>query len=273
MMTWVRTGDNVVAFQPTRQPAVIIEHLNVRRGSRLVLHDVGFTIPAGAITVIVGPSGAGKSTLLGVLNGVIPATAGHILLGGLGPLDAPGVLREHCRQTAMVFQEHALIDRLTALDNVRLGLADRRNPLSLLPWPRGFRRAAAEALADVGLLHRARERVGRLSGGERQRIGLARALVRRPRLLLADEPFASVDPVLVEHFSRALRQRVVDRGVTLVIVLHQMHTARALADRIIGLADGRVRFVGAPHEFDAAAEFRLFHSSATNREKNGCSNA
>lgn len=194
-------------------------------------------------------------------------------MSGLGLLDTPGVLREHCRQTATVFQEHALIDRLTALDNVLLGLADRRNPLSPFPWPHAFRRAAAVALADVGLLHRATERVGRLSGGERQRVGLARALVRQPRLLLADEPFASVDPVLADRFSSMLRRLVVDRGVTLVIVLHQMHTARILADRIIGLADGRICFIGAPHEFDAAAESRLFHTTATKREKNECSNA
>lgn len=265
--------ENVVAFQPVRRSAVSIDDLSVSRGQRVVLQEISCAMPAGMITAIVGPSGAGKSTLIGALNGLIPAADGTIIVSGLGRLTAPGVMRKHCRQTATVFQEHALIDRLSALDNVLLGLADNRHPLSLLPWPRALQRRAAEALASVDLLHRAAERVGRLSGGERQRVGLARALVRQPRLLLADEPFASVDPALVQRFAGMLRRLVVERGVTLVIVLHQMETARTLADRIIGLVDGRIRFNGSPREFDATAEFRLFHASPTKREKNGCRNA
>jgi len=258
-MAAVPIREDVAALIPERRPAVVLDGVTVRRGGRTVLRGISGTIPAGAVTAIVGPSGAGKSTLLGALNGLIGLSSGSITVGGLGRIDHPPTLREHRRRTATVFQEHALIDRLTALDNVLLGLADRRHPLSLLPWPRELRRRAAEALADVGLLHRAAERAGRLSGGERQRIGLARALVRRPTLLLADEPFASVDPALAWQLGRALRDAVSRRGATLVIVLHQIEAARGLSDRIIGLADGRVAFAGPPRDFDGPAQRRLFH--------------
>lgn len=241
------------------QPALVITAATICRGERSVLRNIDCQIPAGAVTAIVGPSGAGKSTLLGALNGLLSLAAGTITVADLGRLDHPAVLREHRRRTATVFQEHALIDRLSAIDNVLLGLADQRHPLSPLPWPRRLRRRAAEALAEVGLLHYAAERVGRLSGGERQRVGLARALARQPRLLLADEPFASVDPTLVSRLSRDLRLAVVRRGVTLIIVLHQIEMARVLADRIIGLAEGGIRFDGSPQDFDSAAQASVFH--------------
>lgn len=269
MKTADALSNNVLTFSPSHPIAVVIDAVDVRRGHRTVLRDVGFFIPRGSVTVIVGPSGAGKTTLVGVLNGLIRPFAGTVALPGLGRLDHAHVLQAHRQQTATVFQEHALIDRLSALDNVLLGLADQRHPLSLLPWSRVQRTRAALALKEVGLLHRAFDRAGRLSGGERQRVGLARALVRKPRLLLADEPFASVDPGLVGELSDAFRQAVDDHGVTLVIVLHQIATARAIADRIIGLADGRVQFNGPVHEFDEHAEDRLFFNSPSKTDKKG----
>jgi len=173
-------------------------------------------------------------------------------------MDGPAALREHRHRTATIFQDHALIDRLSAIDNVLLGLADQRHPLSPLPWSRAHRLRAAQALDEVGLLHRAWQRTAQLSGGERQRVGFARALVRRPRLLLADEPFASVDPSLVRHLSQDLRLAVLRSGMTLVIVLHQIETALAMADRIVGLADGTVAFSCRPQDFDTAAQARIF---------------
>ena len=270
MIATLRIGDNVVPFQPLRRPAITLDGVSVRRGRRLVLREIACTIPAGAITAVVGPSGAGKSTFLGLLNGLIPPVDGSVQVTGLGRLGEAAVLLEHRRRTATIFQEHALIDRLTALENVLLGLADRRHPLSPLPWSVEHRRGAAVALAHVGLLQRAHDRAGRLSGGERQRVGFARALVRRPRLMLADEPFSAVDPTLVRHLGDVLRRAVAADGVTVVIVLHQIELARALADRILGLADGRLRFIGPPHDFDAAAEARVFCTNSTTKEKEGC---
>lgn len=253
--------DNVVPFQSGWRPAIALDGVSVHRGRRLVLRDIACTIPAAAITAVVGPSGAGKSTLIGLLNGLFPAQEGSVEIIGLGRLDQTTVLQAHRLRTATIFQEHALIDRLTAMENVLLGLADRRHPLSLLRWTADHRRRAAVALRQVDLLQRAHDRVGRLSGGERQRIGVARALVRRPRLLLADEPFAAVDPALIRHLGATLRRAVAAEGITLVIVLHQIDLARSLADRIFGIADGRLRFIGSPLEFDATAEKRLFRMS------------
>jgi phosphonate transport system ATP-binding protein len=240
--------------------ALVLTGISVRRGDSAVLHDIDLAFPAGRITAIVGRSGVGKSTLIATLNGLIRPETGTIAVPGIGKIDDPTALREHRRRTATIFQDHALIDRLSALDNVLLGLADQRHPLSLLPWSEDFRRRAAQALDEVGLLQRANARTSTLSGGERQRVGIARALVRRPSLLLGDEPFASVDPALVRQMSAEFRSLVARNGLTVVLVLHQLETARLLADRIVGLVEGRVGFVGPPGRFDAEAEARIFPS-------------
>lgn len=190
----------------THPAAVALDRLTVRRGGRDILRDISLSFAEGTITAVVGPSGVGKTTLMGCLNGLLPAAAGTVVVAGAGRLDNAKALREARRHTATVFQDHALIDRLPAIDNVLLGLADSRHPLSPLPWPQALRRRAAQALDEVGLLGRATARTAHLSGGERQRVGIARALVRRPRLLLGDEPFASVDP------ARAMRQSDVAEG-------------------------------------------------------------
>ncbi|WP_454918080.1 phosphonate ABC transporter ATP-binding protein [Xanthobacter sediminis] len=244
------------------RPALTIEGLTVARGGRPVLHSISTTFAEGTITAVVGPSGVGKTTLMNVLNGLVLPQAGRVAVEGLGGLGEPGVLREMRRRTAMVFQDHALIGRLPAIDNVLLGLADMRHPLSLLPWPRAMRERAALALADVGLLARATARTDTLSGGERQRVGIARALVRAPRLILGDEPFASVDPALARRLGGELRRLVVRDGLTAVLVLHQLQLARTLADRIVGLAGGRVAFDGPAGAFDAAAEAAVFSAPA-----------
>lgn len=241
-----------------------LEDVFVTLGKTEILRGVSLTIPAGAITAVIGPSGAGKTTLLRVLNGLVTPDGGVVTAPDAGPLRHPVALRRHRQRTATVFQDHALIGRLSALDNVLLGLADQRHPLSLLPWSRTLRRRAAEALEDVGLLHCAHQPVFRLSGGERQRVGVARALARRPRLLLADEPFSAVDPVWAGRLGQNLRKAVDGAGLTLVVVLHQIETVRALADHVIGIVDGRVGFSGSSWDFDAAAERRLFRQKSMN---------
>jgi len=243
-------------------PALTVDRLTVLRGDRAVLRDLSLGFAAGTITAVVGPSGVGKSTLMGALNGLIRPQAGAISVPRLGRLDEPGALREMRRRTATVFQDHALIGRLPAIDNVLLGLAETRHPLSLLPWPRALRERAARALDDVGLLARATARTCDLSGGERQRVGIARALVRRPSLLLGDEPFASVDPALARRLGAELRRLVVRDGLTVVLVLHQLQLARALADRIVGLGDGRVIFDAPAGDFGEEAEAHIFGTSS-----------
>ncbi len=235
-----------------------LKQVSLTRGGVSVLHDVSLNIPAGAITVVVGRSGVGKSTLIGSLNGLFRPSCGDITVNGIGPLRHDRAWQAHRRQTATVFQEHALIDRLSALDNVLLGLADQRHPLSPLPWPQALQLRAASALDDVGLLAHAHDRVARLSGGERQRVGVARALVRQPQLLLGDEPFSAVDPSLVAHLGHTLRQQVQQHGLTVVLVMHQMDIALALADKVVALVDGRVAFDGPATAFDRDRQAQVF---------------
>jgi phosphonate transport system ATP-binding protein len=249
-------------WAPATRGAVNIDRLTMRRGDRDVLRDLSLAFEESAVTAIVGPSGVGKTTLICALG----ASSGVVSIGGLGRLDDAAVLREARRRTATVFQDHALIGRLRAIDNVLLGLADARHPMSLLPWPSALRERAAAALDEVGLLGKATARVMDLSGGERQRVGIARALVRRPRLLLGDEPFASVDPALALRLGDRFRRLASERGVTVILALHQLHLARRLADRIIGLADGRIAFDGPPAAFDESAEARVFPSTLVEAE-------
>lgn len=238
---------------PTRVSRLNVSHISVRRGGNTVLDDLSFSLPSGSITVIVGPSGAGKSTLISTLNGLIAPVSGEIALS------PAGTASRHKPRTSTIFQEHALIDRLTALENVLLGLAEHRHPFSVLPWSLDAERKAATALQNAGLLHLAHARAGALSGGERQRVGIARALVRAPDLLLGDEPFSSIDPALVHKISEEFRTLVKSSGITVVLVLHQVELARLLADRIIGLAGGRISFNGAADDFDDDACHKLFH--------------
>lgn len=241
--------------------AVTLDRVSVRRGGRPVLHDVSLVLPERSVTVVVGPSGVGKTTLMGVLNGLLVPGAGSVSVAGVGPLNDASALREARRRTATIFQDHALIGRLPVIDNVLLGLADMRHPLSLMPWSREMRRRAAKALDDVGLLGCAMRRTASLSGGERQRVGIARALIRAPRILLGDEPFASVDSALARQLGDQFRRLVDHDGLTVVLVLHQLQLARGLADRIVGLSGGEVAFDGPAAAFDAAAEARIFPST------------
>ncbi len=237
---------------------LVLERVTALRGGHTVLRDLSLVLPAGAITAVVGPSGVGKSTLMGLLNGLLQPASGRVAVAGLGDLADPEVVRRHRHRTGTVFQEYALIDRLPALDNVLLGLAHTRHPLNPLPWPETQRRAAAEALARVGLLHRAGVRAGNLSGGERQRVAIARALIGRPTLILGDEPFAAVDPALTRRFCEELRVLAAGSGTTVVLVLHQIEVALRVADWLIGLRDGRAAFVGPPAAFGPEAQATIF---------------
>lgn len=237
---------------------VTVDGLSVKRSGRDVLRGVSMAFEARTVSAIVGPSGVGKSTLIAALNGLLRPSAGSISVAGIGALSSADALRQARRNVATVFQEHALIERLSALDNVLLGLADQRHPLTPWSWPRSLRERAAIALAEVGLLGKANRRVRELSGGEQQRVGIARALVRRPLLLLGDEPFAAVDPRLTYSLAEDLRTLVDLTGLTVVLVLHQLQVARAFADHIVGLSQGRVVFDGPAAAFDALAEQRVF---------------
>ena len=223
---------------------------------------IGFA--RGAFTVLLGPSGAGKSTLLRSLNGLVLPTAGSVRVDGIGDIATGVALRRHRRQTGMIFQQHHLIGRISALSNVLMGRLGYHSSLrTVLPPARVEKHAALVALERVGMLDFANRRVDQLSGGQQQRVGIARALVQTPALILADEPVASLDPATAERALMLMHDICRSDGITAVVSLHQVELARRFADRVIGLNGGYVVFDGSPDSLDGGALERIYRSPAT----------
>jgi len=212
---------------------------------------------AGAFTVLLGASGAGKSTLLRSLNGLVPLSEGRVTAEGLG--DITRNLRVHRSRTGMIFQQHQLIGRRTVLANVLMGRLGHHSGLrTLLPFNEPEKRLALAAIDRVGLLDYALRRADQLSGGQQQRVGIARALVQQPSVILADEPVASLDPATAERVLGLLHAICRDDGLTAIVSLHQLDLARRFADRIIGIAGGKVVFDGKPAELSAGDVARIY---------------
>jgi phosphonate transport system ATP-binding protein len=231
-------------------------------GGVAALFPASIAFPRGRFVVLIGPSGAGKSTLLRCMNGLVRPTQGDVTVDGLGSIFRNSrVLRQHRRQTGMIFQQHHLIGRLSALQNVLMGrLAAHGAARSLLPLPRADRGIALEALERLGLLERALDRVDRLSGGQQQRVGIARAMAQRPRVVLADEPVASLDPAAGEQVLADLHRICREDGITAAVSLHQVELARRFADHVIGLSGGRIVFEGPPALLGNSALSQIYAS-------------
>jgi phosphonate transport system ATP-binding protein len=213
-------------------------------------------------TVLVGPSGAGKSTLLKSLNLLVTPSTGKITTDRLGEITNHKLIREHRRQTGMIFQQHQLIGRYTALDNVLMGRIGHYGAMrSLFPLPQKDQVLALACLQRVGLGRKALERVDRLSGGEQQRVGIARALAQRPKVILADEPVASLDPATAADVLSLLKQIGKEEQITLVVSLHQIEWARRYADRVIGLSQGSIVFDGAPGGLTTAVLQNIYNKN------------
>jgi len=212
------------------------------------LKGVNAEIKPGSFTVILGPSGAGKSTLLRLMNGLETPTNGSLRIGG--EVVNGKQLRRIRSKVAMVFQQFNLVDRLSVVTNVLTGRLAHRSWVGSVFYL--FRHEdmgiAQEALSRVALTDKAWNRADKLSGGQQQRVGIARALAQRPKVILADEPVASLDPVSSEEIMTLLRD-ICDRdGITVVVNLHQVELARRFADRIIGMNSGRIVFDGSPEQ-------------------------
>ena len=212
------------------------------------LKGIDLEIQAGSFTVVLGPSGAGKSTLLRLVNGLETPTTGEVRIDGQR-VDKRR-LRQIRSQVAMVFQQFNLVGRLSVVTNVLTGRLAHRSWVGSVFYlfrPEDIA-IAREVLARVGLTDKAWERADKLSGGQQQRVGIARALAQRPKVILADEPVASLDPVTSEEIMTLLRE-ICDRdGITVVVNLHQVELARRFADRIIGMNDGKIVFDGSPDQ-------------------------
>jgi phosphonate transport system ATP-binding protein len=245
-------------------PLVRIRDLSVTySGGVDALQGISLDVSTSEITVLLGRSGAGKSTLLRCINRLQVPTHGSIWVDGIGSLEDPGALRDHRRATGMVFQHHHLIEQRTALANVLIGRVGHRTLLqAALPASARDLRLAFECLDRVGIAHKAMVRADRLSGGERQRVGIARALAQQPRLLLADEPVASLDPATADAILVLLTRVTREDGLTAVFSLHQVDLARRFADRIVGIAHGRVVFDGRPGELGAEALNEIYFDAS-----------
>ena len=198
---------------------------------------------AGERVAVVGASGAGKSTLLGVLNGSVPPDAGTVRVFGDDPAGLRGrALRQLRARTGTMHQHLELVGPLRVVHNVnagRLGTWSAGRALRSLIWPQGLDDVRT-ALERVGLADRMFERTDRLSGGQRQRVALARLLVQRPELVLADEPASALDPALADQALHLLGELAADGGGALLACLHDPALALRHCDRVVGLADGRV---------------------------------
>ena len=249
-------------------PAVLIQSVNKWYGHFHVLKNIDLTVASGEKIVICGPSGSGKSTLIRCINRLEEHQSGHIIVDGVELTNDVRNIEAIRSETGMVFQQHHLIGRLTVLANVLTGRLGYHGSLAtLLPWSREEKERALAAIDRVGLLDRALQRADQLSGGQQQRVGVARALVQEPRILLADEPVASLDPATAERLLMLLRDICKSDGLTAVVSLHQLAFARRFADRIIGLAGGAVIFDGAPRQLSDEIAARLYGAPATPRHK------
>jgi phosphonate transport system ATP-binding protein len=217
----------------------------------VALRGVDLEFPTGTFVALLGPSGSGKSTLLRCINLLVSPSTGGVHCAGLPVL--PGrSLQSHRLRTGMIFQQHQLNPRQTVLQNVLNGRLGRYGWWrTLLPFPKADQLFALRCLERVGLLDKALSRADQLSGGQQQRVGIARALAQEPKIILADEPVASLDPAGAQAFLELLRGICKEDGILVLMSLHQVALARAYGDRIIGLREGRVVFDGPPSDLDA----------------------
>jgi phosphonate transport system ATP-binding protein len=214
------------------KPAIQTRSLGVTYSNGAVaLAPVDLTIKPGSFTVLLGASGAGKSTLLRSLNGLVRPSQGRVLDCRGDDIAEGRTLRHQRRETGIIFQQHQLIGRVSVLGNVLMGRLGYHAALrTLLPFAAGEKRLALEALERVGLLDKALARADQLSGGQQQRVGIARALVQQPRLILADEPVASLDPATAERVLTLLHGICRADGLTAVVSLHQLDFARRFGE-------------------------------------------
>ena len=222
-------------------------------GGIRALEDVSIEVRDGEFVVLIGLSGSGKSTLLRCVNRLVEPTSGRILLDDLDISAARASdLRKVRRNIGMIFQQFNLVKRSSVLTNVltgRLGYVSQWQGLLAHFGEEDYRRALVN-LERVGLRDRAHQRADRLSGGQQQRVAIARALMQEPKIMLADEPVASLDPA-TSHSVLKYLQQINREGMTVICSLHFLSLARTYGTRVIALKAGRLMFDGKPSEIDA----------------------
>ena len=234
--------------------AVRIEHLvKVYPDGTHALHDITLEVKPKEFLVIIGLSGSGKSTLMRCINRLIEPTSGKVYIDDVEVTALNHEeLRRLRRQIGMIFQQFNLVKRSSVLTNALSGRLGYLAPQWALInyFPRGVKLQAVENLKRVGIAEKAFTRADQLSGGQQQRVGIARALMQEPRLILADEPVASLDPATSHSVLKHIEELNRQDGVTVMCALHFLSLARRYGTRVVALKAGRIVFTGMPHEID-----------------------
>lgn len=220
-------------------------------GSNMAVNAACLTVDKPMMIGIIGRSGAGKSTLLRMLNRLSDATSGQITFDGLDVTALRGAAKRSWQsQCAMIFQQFNLVPRMDVVSNVLHGTLNRQSTLATMfnLYPTPDIHKAIEILDRLGMAAHAPKRAEVLSGGQQQRVAIARALMQDPRIILADEPIASLDPMNAQVVMQALRDIHEEDGRMVIANLHTLDTARRYCDRVIGMRNGKIVFDGTPEQ-------------------------
>jgi phosphonate transport system ATP-binding protein len=236
-----------------------------RFGDKTAVEAVSFSVNKPTMIGIIGRSGAGKSTLLRMLNRLSDVSGGSILFDGTEITTLTGAQRRQWQsRCAMIFQQFNLVPRMDVVSNVLHGTLNRRSTLATMfnLYPQSDIHKAIEILERLGIAEQAAKRAEALSGGQQQRVAIARALMQEPRLILADEPVASLDPMNAQVVMQSLRRIHEEDGRMVIANLHTLDTARRYCDRVIGMRDGRVVFDGTPEQLTTGVARDIYGAGA-----------
>ena len=245
----------------------ILEFRNVSKTydhKTMALRDVSFSVNEGEFVSIIGPSGSGKSTILRCINRLVDATQGVIVFDGQ---DITNINKKELRRvrtkTGMIFQHYNLVNRLSVIENVLHGRLGHKSSLSGIVghYTEDEKEKAFAILHKLGLTDQAYKRCDELSGGQKQRVGIARAIMQEPRLILCDEPIASLDPssskVIMDHLSDINKSM----NITCILNLHQVDVAMKYAKRIIGITTGRIVYDGPSDQLPKSTIYEIYQSN------------
>ena len=229
------------------------------------LADISFEVKKGEFVAIIGPSGSGKTTLIRCINRLIDTTFGKIRYNKENMLELKGKqLRQARAKLGMIFQHYNLVNRLTVIENVLHGRLGYKSTLSgiLGLYTEREKEKAVEVLSLLGLQDFMYRRCDQLSGGQMQRVGIARALVQDPRMILCDEPISSLDPSSAKIIMDYLRKVQEELGITILVNLHQVDVAKKYAKRILGFNSGELVFDGPPNKLNKQAIYKIYGAEA-----------
>ena len=247
-------------------PILEFQHVSkVYNNTTKALDDLSFSVKEGEFLSIIGPSGAGKSTVLRCINRLVDATDGKIIYNGKDIMHInKRQLRNVRTKTGMIFQHYNLVDRLSVMENVLHGRLGQKSTFSGMVghYSESEKEQAFAILEELGLAEQAYKRCDALSGGQKQRVGIVRAIMQQPKLILCDEPIASLDPKASKTIMDHLAQINQSMQITCIVNLHQVDVAMKYSQRILGIAAGKLVFDGTPSELTQEKIHEIYQSNA-----------